>query len=276
MSHPSNADPQFPAPRTIERVQLEVRAVEDGREVRHGAIRQIVHADDFDAFRDQPLAEVRAEESRSTRDPNPLHQSIGKDRLEERVTQLVHYRPLPSTTTGIGVSGAESWSGADAEAALIVLPCRRSTTADPARRPAWPSHRGGTRLGCVSRRSAGISARRSGFTPNTTFVPCVTVTGRSVRSRRVKHGIPRAVVSSWIPPESVTTAAAPVCSDRNRVYERGWVSVMRRVAAPRPEDVHRFADERGTGPESRARLPPGRRVSLRRGADRQPTRACAA
>ncbi len=41
-----------------------------------------------------------------------------------------------------------------------------------------------------------------------TFVPSVIVTGRSVLSRTVKHGMPNAVVSSCSPPESVTTANA--------------------------------------------------------------------
>ena len=44
---------------------------------------------------------------------------------------------------------------------------------------------------------------------NDWFVPSVIVIGRSVLSRTVKHGTPSAVVSSWMPPESVTTACAP-------------------------------------------------------------------
>jgi hypothetical protein len=42
----------------------------------------------------------------------------------------------------------------------------------------------------------------------TVFVPRLTVTGRSVFGRRVRQGIPRTVVSSWIPPESVRTNRA--------------------------------------------------------------------
>ena len=38
-----------------------------------------------------------------------------------------------------------------------------------------------------------------------TFVPCSTVIGLSVLSLMVMHGIPKTVVSSWMPPESVNT-----------------------------------------------------------------------
>ena len=39
-------------------------------------------------------------------------------------------------------------------------------------------------------------------------MPCSTVIGRSVFSRIVRHGTPSAVVSSWMPPESVSTRRA--------------------------------------------------------------------
>ena len=38
-------------------------------------------------------------------------------------------------------------------------------------------------------------------------MPWVIVIGRSVLGRTVRHGTPSTVVSSWIPPESVTTSA---------------------------------------------------------------------
>ena len=41
------------------------------------------------------------------------------------------------------------------------------------------------------------------------LVPSVTVTGRSVFSRKVMQGTPKAVVSSWMPPESLNTIRAP-------------------------------------------------------------------
>ena len=51
----------------------------------------------------------------------------------------------------------------------------------------------------------GILSR---FVPISSFVPRVTVSGRSVLFLRVIHGIPMTVVSSVIPPESVITAFA--------------------------------------------------------------------
>jgi hypothetical protein len=48
----------------------------------------------------------------------------------------------------------------------------------------------------------------SGSLPTRVFVPCSTVIGRSVFSLRVRQGTPRAVVSSWRPPLSVSTNAA--------------------------------------------------------------------
>ena len=47
-----------------------------------------------------------------------------------------------------------------------------------------------------------------GFTPNNLFVPISIVSGRSVLSLSVIHGIFMTVVSSVIPPESVMTALA--------------------------------------------------------------------
>ena len=44
--------------------------------------------------------------------------------------------------------------------------------------------------------------------PTTVLVPCSAVIGRSVFSRKVMQGTPRAVVSSCTPPESVITNLA--------------------------------------------------------------------
>ncbi len=52
----------------------------------------------------------------------------------------------------------------------------------------------------------------SGSTPTMRLVPRVTVMGRSVVSRRVRQGTRKAVVSSWMPPESVRTQRAPAMS----------------------------------------------------------------
>ena len=64
----------------------------------------------------------------------------------------------------------------------------------------------------------------AGWFPTTRLVPPRTVTGRSVFSRRVRHGTPRTVASSCNPPESVIIIRA----DRFRVimsrYPMGAVS----------------------------------------------------
>ena len=48
----------------------------------------------------------------------------------------------------------------------------------------------------------------AGSVPISSFVPIVMVSGRSVLSRRVRHGTPSTVVSSVMPPESVITPRA--------------------------------------------------------------------
>src|SRR6059058_4734281 len=45
---------------------------------------------------------------------------------------------------------------------------------------------------------------RETSSPISVFVPSVTVTGRSVFERSVRQGTPSTLVSSWMPPESVT------------------------------------------------------------------------
>jgi len=47
------------------------------------------------------------------------------------------------------------------------------------------------------------------------LVPTSIVIGRSVFSRRVRQGMPSAVLSSCSPPESVRTRRALLDSDRN-------------------------------------------------------------
>src|SRR6185437_6265777 len=76
------------------------------------------------------------------------------------------------------------------------------------RSPAFPSQPSGRRDAAVrlTERTAAASAAGSG---TSRLVPSVIVMGRSVFSRTVRQGTPRAVVSSWRPPESVTTTWAP-------------------------------------------------------------------
>ena len=91
---------------------------------------------------------------------------------------------------------------------------RRRTPAPgrSARRPARPTGRaraaGGGSLSTLS----AAATIRSGSRPTSWFVPSVTVIGRSVLSRRVRHGTPSTVVSSCTPPESVSTSRADACS----------------------------------------------------------------
>src|SRR6516225_33067 len=77
------------------------------------------------------------------------------------------------------------------------------------RSPACPSQSGGCLLAsvCPSLRRAAltIASRRLS---TSSLVPIVIVTGLSVFGRAVRQGIPRNVVSSWTPPESVNTSDA--------------------------------------------------------------------
>ena len=61
----------------------------------------------------------------------------------------------------------------------------------------------------------GIAADGVHFVGNTMIDTLVTVTGRSVTGRRVRHGTRRNVVSSCTPAESVMAAAAPRTRDMN-------------------------------------------------------------
>ena len=58
--------------------------------------------------------------------------------------------------------------------------------------------------------------------------------GRSVRARSVTHGTPSTVVSSWRPPESVSTTAAPSDSDSISMYPSGSVVISRPRLPSRP------------------------------------------
>ncbi len=73
------------------------------------------------------------------------------------------------------------------------------------RSAAWPSHSSGIAR-ATGRRAAPRRYPRTMSAvcvPTTRLVPSVTVTGRSVFSRSVRHGMPSAVDSSCRPPESV-------------------------------------------------------------------------
>src|ERR1700687_615796 len=103
------------------------------------------------------------------------------------------------------------------------------------RSPECPSHKGGMRPVFHCPLTAVFSSARSRVIsrPTITLVPIVTVIGRSVFSRSVMQGMPRYVVSSWIPPESVMTAEARCCNARNSRYGRGSSRENLRRSMPR-------------------------------------------
>jgi len=72
--------------------------------------------------------------------------------------------------------------------------------------------------------------------PTRVFVPCAIVIGRSVFSRSVKHGTPRAVVSSWSPPLSVSTMTASFQRLRKSIYPSGPVNRTSEINAE-PLDI---------------------------------------
>ena len=63
-------------------------------------------------------------------------------------------------------------------------------------------------VGSLPTKDGSSATMQSGSSPTRTLVPCSTVTGRSVLLRSVRQGTPRTVVSSWMPPESVSTSRA--------------------------------------------------------------------
>src|SRR5665809_48824 len=75
------------------------------------------------------------------------------------------------------------------------------------RSAALPSHFSGTLPATGGADKARLPASRMAClpVPIRRLVPSLQVTGRSVVLRRVRQGIPSAVVSSWIPPLSVRT-----------------------------------------------------------------------
>ena len=109
--------------------------------------------------------------------------------------------------------------------------CGAGTRSRARRRRARPRGRpraGSRRRASLSARRPGISAIGAGSSPSSMFVPSSIVTGRSVESRSVKQGTPRAEVSSWMPPESVRTKRARRLRDRRR---RGSRAARRELQA---------------------------------------------
>ena len=71
-SQPANARAELPLARAVERLELEARVVEERRDVRHRAVREVVDADDLVSVRQQALADVRADEAGGAGDADAL------------------------------------------------------------------------------------------------------------------------------------------------------------------------------------------------------------
>ena len=93
---------------------------------------------------------------------------------------------------------------------------------------AAPSHNGGVCPSghCPERISDTPRRMAAGSSLTRRLVPIVVVAGRSVFPRRVRQGTFRTVVSSWIPPESVSTKRALAMRPRNDRYGNGSHIVM--------------------------------------------------
>ena len=111
------------------------------------------------------------------------------------------------------------------------------------------------------------------------------VTGRSVFGRSVRHGMPSTVVSSWMPPQSVTTSAAPRTSDRNSRYRAApRPGVGRRPRSPPPpawpaarmqrQDDRERAASRRSAPRARRPRPACPRSRADGASRRHSARAC--
>jgi hypothetical protein len=87
---------------------------------------------------------------------------------------------------------------------------------------ALPSQQRGDGFNFSPRRNTPLNSLSilSGYDPTKTFVAYSRVTGLSVLSRRVIHGTPRMVVSSWTPPESVRKPLQWTSDAENQVAER--------------------------------------------------------
>ena len=90
---------------------------------------------------------------------------------------------------------------------------KRATSTSATRSAAWPSH-SGIAHGVGSHGERPIWRIAVGSSPSSVFVPCDSVTGRSVLGRNVKHAMPSAAAYSCTPPESVRIAPAKACSER--------------------------------------------------------------
>jgi hypothetical protein len=128
-------------------------------------------------------------------------------------------RTRPGAKNLLWITTAAVWPSQDHDLSMIAA----------IRSAAWPSQSSGTLpLTQFPARTSATAARiRAGLRPTRTFVPAEIVTGRSVFSRTVRHGTPRNVVYSWMPPESVMTTLARIWSARKSKYGKGSISLSR-------------------------------------------------
>jgi hypothetical protein len=151
-------------------------AVDEARLSRHDDARLQAKRDDHDAFHLKGRADGRRP-----------HQTRGSTVADHPLGALSLCRRLPIVQENLGNRVRE-------ESAWHHSVCRTATI----RSAAWPSQRFGRRPAVrgslrIPRTAAAI---RSGLVPTKRFVPWLIVIGRSVFSRRVRHGTPTIVVSS--------------------------------------------------------------------------------
>ena len=65
--------PQIALLRAIERLERELRVLEEARDISDRSVREIVHPDDFVTVVEQALTDVRADEARCSGDPDSPH-----------------------------------------------------------------------------------------------------------------------------------------------------------------------------------------------------------
>jgi hypothetical protein len=121
-----------------------------------------------------------------------------------------------------------------------------------------PSHNGGIVPVLALPSRILVKSKSSSFRscPTNTLVPEVTVTGRAVLSRIVRQGTPKYVVSSSIPPESVTHDCMCIGSltparDRNMLDGSQKRNRGSNPASPRSQDsagLRRFLERGLTNP----------------------------
>ena len=198
-----------------ERRQPGRRAGEDDRRQRGHDDRHA--AEQRDRLAVPPVRARRGDEPDPAGDP--LAGERGRDRDEERDEEERGdraHRDARRVTPG--------------RAAWPTCPPPRRRSARPRARPRGPAPGPRTSGRRPGRPAAAATAARS--TPTRRLVPSSTVTARSVFRRSVRHGTPSTVVSSWTPPESVSTRRRVVHQRRGTPGSRAGPPGAAAAAAP--------------------------------------------